>query len=273
MVRIPAATFVMGRDFGPADSAPAHTVTLAPFWIDRHEVTNDQFAQFIQKTGYVTTAQRTGHGWVFSNKTKQWELVAGANWQHPLGKESDIIGHGSDPVVQVSWHDAVAFATWAGKRLPTETEWECAARGGLADADFPWGRTERQPNKRPHKGYLANYWQGRFPFINQGTDGYISLAPVKSYPPNPWGLYDMAGNAAEWCNDKYAKDYYAGSPNRNPAGPTTSPYRVLRGGSYQSAKNNGTHYKVWARSHATPTTSNHLIGFRCAKSIRSAANR
>jgi len=261
MVLVRGGYFMMGNDLGAADARPAHEVFVRPFWIDQYEVTNAQFTRFVEATGYVTTAERVGRAWVFDSVLRKWQESAGANWRHPGGGETTIAGRETAPVVQVSWHDAVAFTEWAGKRFPTEAEWEFAARGGLADADYPWGREELLQSL-----YQANYWQGRFPFENSELDGYGGLAPVGRYLPNPYGLLDMAGNAAEWCADLYSAEYYPVSPNRNPIGPAVGGnLRVVRGGSWVSAASSGAGHKVWVRDKLEAFQSNNHTGFRCAE--------
>ncbi len=219
MIWIAGGRFLMGSDFSPdRSSRPQHQVEVRSFWLDRHEVTNGQFAQFVAATGYVTTAERHGHGWVFEPVRQGWVLLRGADWRHPFGPHSSIAGQEHRPVVLVSWYDATTYARWVGKRLPTEAEWEYAARSGSYDADFPWGR------QAPSDGHaMANSWQGWFPGRDLGLDGARGLADVESYPPNPFGLYDLSGNVWEWCADWYAEDYYRLGETDNPAGPRSEP--------------------------------------------------
>ena len=221
MVWIPGGEFVMGDDQGERNERPAHTVRVDPFWMDVHEVTNEQFARFVEATGYVTVAERVPDAGAFGdvppewlvagsllfvrpdgavdpdNPSFWWQYVAGTNWRHPEGPDSDLEGRERHPVVHVSWEDANAYAEWAGKRLPTEAEWEFAARGGLAGASFPWGSEET-----PDGAWQANVWQGSFPGRDDRSDGFGGLAPAGSYPANGYGLVDMAGNAWEWCARK-----------------------------------------------------------------------
>ena len=242
MVWIPGGTFWMGsQDEEYADARPVHEVTLDGFWIDRTEVTNAQFAEFVRATGYVTVAERkpeakdypgvpveklVAGSIVFSpppgkvslgEPLSWWEYVAGASWTHPEGPNSGIAGREDHPVVQVCWDDALAYARWAGKRLPTEAEWEYAARGALDRADFCWG-TELRPDGK----WMVNNWQGKFPQENSAEDKFVRTAPVGSFPPNGYGLYDMAGNVWEWCADWYLPSYDDSGSNRNPRGPTSS---------------------------------------------------
>ncbi|PYS47023.1 MAG: hypothetical protein DMF68_17135 [Acidobacteria bacterium] len=258
MVLIKGGTFVMGTDDGMPYEAPAHEVAVKSFWIDEHEVTVEEFSKFITATGYKTDAEKFGWSGVFNLKTGEWEKTDGANWRHPEGPKSKP--QPDEPVSQVSWADAQAYAKWAGKRLPTEAEWEFAARGGLAGKRYSWG-DDLRPNGKP----VANWWQGNFPENNTGEDGFIGRAPVESFPPNGYGLFDMTGNVWEWCADWYADDYYRKAVNNNPTGPETGAERVIKGGSYLCAENFCTNYRVAARSHATPDSGLDNLGFRCVR--------
>ena len=260
MIRIRAGRFTMGADRGADDARPVHPVTLDAFWMDEHEVTNAQFDRFVQATGHVTTAELAGRALVFDPRARQFRPVEGADWRHPAGPQTTVAWRGADPVVQVGWRDAQAYAAWAGKRLPTEAEWERAARAGLHQADYPWGRL---PGPGDHD--RANCWQGRFPFHNTAQDGYQGVAPVGSYPSNRFGLFDVAGNVAEWCADWYAQDHYQVSAPENPRGPDDGTQRVVRGGSWLSADNNGGHHRVWTRHKLPPGAGNNYTGFRCAR--------
>lgn len=258
MVEIPAGEFLMGSDFAAAlDARPAHRVELPAFWVDRHEVTNAQFGRFIDATGYETTARQRGDSRVFL-PGKGWTIVAGADWQHPEGIDSSLAGREGHPVVHVSWYDAAAYADWAGKRLPTEAEWEAMARGGLYDAAYPWGREEI-----PGGVYQANYWQGWFPDEDRGVDGFRNLAATGSFPPNRYGLHDVAGNVWEWCSDWYHADFYAQSTANDPSGPKGGREKVLRGGCWLSAENSGDQIRVYHRYRTLPTTTTNHVGFRC----------
>jgi formylglycine-generating enzyme required for sulfatase activity len=293
MVWIPGGTFWMGSDEGQTDERPVHAVTVNGFWIDKTEVTNEEFEKFARATGYVTFAERkpdpkdfpgvpveklVAGSVVFSpppgevpldNHYAWWSYVPGANWRHPEGPDSTIQGREKHPVVHVSWDDAMACARWAGKRLPTEAEWEFAARGGLARQPYVWGK-EQVPGGK----WQANIWQGRFPNENTAADGFKGAAPVASFPPNGYGLYDMAGNVWEWCADWYLPDYYAHSPKENPPGPDTSfdpnepgaMKRVQRGGSYLCSDLYCIGYRPSARMKSTPDTGLSHTGFRCVRS-------
>ncbi|WP_199246030.1 formylglycine-generating enzyme family protein [Leifsonia sp. AG29] len=274
-VTIPAGVFVMGDSSGdrnPGDGeAPLHEVTLDSFTIDATSVTNDDFGRFVDATGYVTEAESFGFSAVFHlalaasaedvvgqpPETPWWLGVRGADWRHPGGPASSLTGVGDHPVTHVSWNDAVAYCAWAGRRLPTEAEWEYAARGGLAGAKYPWGDAEVDDN-----GWLANIWQGVFPIVNTEDDGYLTTAPVRSFAPNGYGLWQMVGNVWEWCADWYSPDYYRRSPAQDPAGPVKGTSRVMRGGSYLCHISYCNRYRNSARSHNTPNSSTGNMGFR-----------
>jgi len=308
MVWIPGGTFWMGADDGQSDEKPVHQVTVDGFWMDKTEVTNEKFEKFVRATGYVTIAERKPNpqdfpgvpeenlvpgSIVFSppsladiNKERAeagleplaefpmnnhfiwWTDGRGASWRHPEGADSDIRGREKHPVVHIAWDDAVAYCKWAGKRLPTEAEWEFAARGGLDRKPYIWG-DERTPGGK----WLANVWQGRFPNENTAEDGFRGTAPGASFPPNGYGLYDMAGNVWEWCADWYLPDYYAHSPSKNPPGPDTSfdpnepnvMKRVQRGGSFLCADVYSTGYRPAYRMKNSPDTGMQHTGFRCVK--------
>jgi sulfatase modifying factor 1 len=306
MVWIPGGEFVMGSAHAKAqrNEQPAHPVKVDGFWMDEHEVTNAEFRQFVEATGYVTTAEKppdweemrkqlppdtpkpaadklVAGSMVFSptaaavpltDSAQWWKWVPGACWKHPEGPDSTLDGRDDHPVVQVSWDDAVAYTKWAGKRLPTEAEWEFAARGGLAGKKYPWG--DDPPAEDSQR---ANIWQGDFPHKNLKLDGYDRTAPVKSYPKNDYGLCDMAGNVWEWCSDWYRADAYVrrgGDAVVNPQGPSESfdpneprePRRVTRGGSFLCHVSYCESYRPGARRGTAPDTGMSHIGFRCVRS-------
>jgi sulfatase modifying factor 1 len=277
-------SFVMGDHFDEGYEAdgelPLHEVELDPFAIDETTVTNGDFARFVEDTGYVTDAEKLGVSAVFHQHlaagptdlvsraagTPWWLAVAGADWRHPAGPLSGIEEILDHPVVHVSWNDAVAYCEWAGKRLPTEAEWEYAARGGLDGARFGWG--DEIPGDDEEADWPVNIWQGPFPFDNLVRDGFASTAPVRSYSPNGYGLWNMLGNVWEWCADWFAPDYYWHAPRHNPAGPARGVTRVMRGGSFLCHSSYCFRYRVAARSSNTPDSAASNIGFRCAVSVR-----
>lgn len=293
MVWIPSGSFKMGSNEFP-DAQPIHEVQLDGFWMDAHEVTNAQFALFVEATGYQTVAERALNpqdfpnvpldllvpgSAVFSppsgnvnlnNHTQWWEYVAGANWRHPQGPSSDIKGKENHPVVQVCYEDAAAYAKWAGKRLPTEAEWEYAARGMKENSKYYWGN-----DLKPNGKYVANIYQGSFPTKDTKEDGFSGTAPVKSYAANAFGLYDMEGNVWEWCSDLYRPDYYKSSPSKNPQGPSDSfdPQepglikRVQRGGSFLCSDQYCERYISGSRGKGEVSSASNNIGFRCAGDI------
>ncbi|MBB3054620.1 formylglycine-generating enzyme family protein [Mucilaginibacter gotjawali] len=306
MVWIKTGTFMMGGDNNQAadDEYPKHKVTVDGFWMDTTEVTNAEFAKFVRATGYITTAERKpdwnalkkqlppgtakpddnllvaaslvfdppNHAVDLNDYTQWWLWKKGANWRHPHGSGSNIKGKEHYPVVHVSWFDAVAYSKWAGKRLPTEAEWEWAARGGLQNKIYPWGN-EAVDEGKPK----ANTWQGHFPYQNTLRDKFYGLAPVASFPANGFGLYDMAGNVWEWCADYYNNTYYQ-STNRpggikNPQGPLKSydpaePYakkRVIRGGSFLCNESYCSGYRVSRRMKSSEDSGLEHVGFRCVQ--------
>lgn len=263
MARIAAARGLVGSSSSPCgDRQPAHEVVLDTFWLDTHVVNNDQFAAFVHACDYRTTAERRGASLVFDTERGAWLEVEGATWHSPEGPLSTLADRGDLPVVHVSWHDAARYAEWAGKRLATEAEYELAARGGLIDNTYAWGKglSAEAP--------AANFWQGRFPVADLGLDGYRGLAPVGQFPPNRLGLYDMAGNVWCWCSDWYAADYYFASSRENPGGPASGRARVLRGGSWLSTGGAAGELAVSARGHAPPHHTASNVGFRCASDRR-----
>ncbi len=258
MVFIKGGAFLMGTSDGMPYEAPVHQVTVKSFWMDAHEVTIADFAKFVDATQYKTEAEKLGWSGVFNRKSGQWEKVSGADWRHPDGPAS--VPSEDEPVCQVSWEDAAAYASWAGKRLPTEAEWEYAARGGLVEKKYAWG-DELRPDGKP----VANWWQGHFPERDTGEDGFAGRAPVEKFPPNGYGLYDTAGNVWEWCADWFADEYYENSPDTNPSGPAGGLERVIRGGSWMCSENYCTNYRVGARGHAAPDSGLDNLGFRCVR--------
>lgn len=303
MVKIPAGTFLMGGDGQQAknDELPKHSVTLNGFWMDKTEVTNAQFLKFVKATNYVTTAEKkpdweslkkqlppdtpkpnedllvaaslvftpTDHPVPLDNLSQWWFWKAGANWLHPRGPGSEIEGL-DHPVVHVSWEDANAYCQWQGKRLPTEAEWEWAARGGLPNQIYPWGNEPIDSS-----ALKANTWQGQFPFKNDLRDKYFYTSPVGQFAPNGYGLFDMAGNVWEWVSDWYRSDYYASVKEgvSNPQGPVSSydpdepysPKKVLRGGSFLCSEGFCSGYRVSARMKNPVDTSMQHVGFRCVQ--------
>ncbi|XP_029947717.1 formylglycine-generating enzyme isoform X2 [Salarias fasciatus] len=275
MVYISGGEFLMGtNDPGiPADGeGPQRLVHVDSFYMDVQEVTNQQFQSFVSATDYVTEAEKFGDSFVFEgllseqvkNEITQavaaapwWLPVKGANWKHPEGPDSNITDRMDHPVLHVSWADAVAFCSWADKRLPTEAEWEYACRGGLKDRLYPWG------NKLNPKGqHYANLWQGDFPSHNSAEDGFIKSSPVKSFPANNFGLYDMVGNAWEWTSDWWTVHHTA-EQKHNPTGPPSGKDKVKKGGSYMCHKSYCYRYRCAARSQNTPDSSASNLGFRC----------
>jgi formylglycine-generating enzyme required for sulfatase activity len=247
----------MGTDSGFPYEGPAHQVTVKGFALDAREVTVGQFARFVRATGYRTEAENDGWAGVFDVKGAQWTRVDKADWRHPEGPGSSAPA--LEPVTQVSWADATAYCTWAGKRLPTEAEWEFAARGGR-DVTYAWGN-HLKPGGKP----AANWWQGAFPAHNTVEDGFLRRAPVGSFPPNPYGLYDMAGNVWEWAQDWFSEKGYPAQPQTDPQGPASGSERVIRGGSWMCSENYCTGYRVAARSHSAPDSGLNNLGFRCAR--------
>ena len=302
MVWIPGGTYMMGAQDqdGREDEYPQHQVKVSGFWMDVTEVTNAQFKRFVDATGYVTTAEVAPDWKVISQQLPPgtpkphdsllvpaslvfvqqprgaglgdpsiwWSWKKGANWRHPQGTGSDLKGKDNHPVVHISYDDALAYCSWAGKRLPTEAEWEYAARGGQS-AIYPWGNEPVEKGKPK-----ANSWQGTFPSVNTAWDKFPGTAPVKSFAPNPFGLFDMAGNVWEWCADWYRDDYYASVNNQlsqDPIGPATSydpqeptvPKKVVRGGSFLCNDSYCKGYRVTSRMKTATDTGLEHTGFRC----------
>ncbi|GAA1188922.1 formylglycine-generating enzyme family protein [Kitasatospora gansuensis] len=277
LLALPGGRFLMGTDDPvgfPADGeGPVREVEVGPFRISPTAVTNAQFGSFVKATGYVTEAERFGFSFVFEGflasavaATAQsvagvpwWRAVPGADWRRPEGPGSTAGDRQNHPVVHVSWHDARAYCAWSGTRLPTEAEWEYAARGGLEQKRYPWG-DELTPGGR----HMCNIWQGVFPTLNTAADGHRSTAPVKSFRPNGHGLYNVAGNVWEWCADWFSPDFHRTGPHHHPAGPPDGTRRVMRGGSHMCHDSYCNRYRVAARSSNTPDSSAGNIGFRVA---------
>jgi formylglycine-generating enzyme len=307
MVWIPGAEFSMGSTVDSEslcglpgvtrDGQPVHRVYVDGFWMDATEVTNEEFEKFTKATGYITIAERTptreefptvppenlvAGSTVFTPTTQPvplnnyfqwWRYEKGANWRHPDGPQSDLKGREKYPAVHVAYDDAAAYAKWAGKRLPTEAEFECAARGGKSGLIYAWGN-ELHPGGK----FMANTFQGKFPIKDEARDGFAGIAPVAQFPPNDYGLHDITANVWEWCSDWYRPDYYeqlaaAGGVARNPQGPD-SPYdpaeptekkRVHRGGSFLCTDQYCTRYMVGTRGKGEVSTGSNHVGFRCVK--------
>jgi formylglycine-generating enzyme required for sulfatase activity len=315
MVWIPGGEFSMGSHVESEalcavpgvtrDALPVHRVYVDGFWMDATEVTNEDFARFVKATGYVTVAERTptaadvpgaapeslvAGSVVFTATPKPvpvdnhylwWRYEKGASWRHPQGPSSTIRGREKYPVVHIAFDDALAYAKWAGKRLPTEAEWEFAARGGLTGKLYAWGDEMRHGDKP-----MANTYQGKFPMKDTGADGFAGIAPVASYAPNGYGLYDVAGNVWEWVSDWFRSDYYAqlaaaGGVARNPPGPESSfdaaepgaKKRVHRGGSFLCTDQYCTRYMVGTRSKGEISTGSDHLGFRLVKDAKAGADR
>jgi formylglycine-generating enzyme required for sulfatase activity len=310
MVWIPGGEFSMGSEDprglaeggseAMVDARPIHRVYVDGFWMDKTDVTNEEFARFVKATGYVTIAERKPRAEDFPGVPKEklvpgsivfhppakavalddpmqwWAYVPGANWRHPTGPHSSLAGKEHYPVVQVAYPDAVAYAKWAGERLPTEAEWEFAARGGLAGKMYAWG-----DDLRPDGKWMANIHEGSFPSHDSGEDGYAGIAPVAQYPANGYGLYDMAGNVWQWMKDWYRPDYYAQlaakGVARNPQGPSSSldpaepgvAKHVQRGGSFLCTSQYCTRYMVGTRGKGESSSASNHIGFRCVREVAS----
>ena len=268
MVSLPGGTFRMGTDdasgFAEDGEGPVREVVVKPFAIDAHCVSNARFAEFVESTGYRTEAERFGWSFVFSAflpadlrrtsprlpGTPWWCGVSEARWNRPEGPGSSLDGRMDHPVVHITWNDARAFCRWSGTRLPSEAEWEYAARGGLDQARYPWG-DELDPDGE----FRCNIWRGRFPTRNSAEDGYRGTAPVDAFPPNGFGLYNVAGNVWEWCADRWSGG---------------DPARVMRGGSYLCHESYCNRYRAAARTRNTPDSSTGNLGFRCAADVGSA---
>jgi len=278
MIALPGGTFLMGTDnqegFPQDGEGPVRPVTLDPFSIDIYSVTNELFSRFVAATGYKTEAEQYGWSFVFWSHIPEarfqqlvedtvaaapwWCKVRGARWSAPEGPGSDVSRRANHPVVHVSWNDAQAFCTWSGQRLPTEAQWEYAARGGLEQKLYPWG-----DKLRPNGEHRYNIWQGEFPKHDTADDGYAGTSPVDAFPPNGFGLYSITGNAWEWCADWFDADFHRHADQANPQGPPEGQSRVMKGGSFLCHKSYCNRYRVAARSSNTPDSSTSNLGFRC----------
>jgi formylglycine-generating enzyme required for sulfatase activity len=282
MIKLDGGPFLMGTNsaegFTADGEGPVREITLDPFYIDAAPVTNAQFREFTRASGYRTEAERFGWSFVFQGHIPEerraalvedtvlaaswWCKVPGATWEHPEGPDSNIEARGDYPATHVSWNDAVEFARWAGKRLPTEAEWEFAARGGLEQKRFPWG-DDLMPGGR----HVCNIWQGEFPARDLAEDGYSGTSPVNAFPPNAYGLYSVSGNTWEWCADWFHPSYHLVGVRTNPTGPARGKARVMKGGSYLCHESYCNRYRVAARTSNTPDSSTTNIGFRCVRDV------
>lgn len=280
MVYIPGGVFLMGTNskegFLTDGEGPVRKVKVNPFLIDSYAVTNAEFNEFINATGYITEAEQFGWSYVYYGflspklarqvkpvaNTPWWCAVKGAFWYQPEGPNSAIDQRMDHPVVHVTWNDALAYSKWAGKRLPTEAEWEIAARGGLEQKRYPWG-DELTPNGE----HYCNIWQGKFPVENTKEDGYAGTAPAKSFHPNGYGLYNVSGNVWEWCSDWFSRSIHNRGGRTNPQGPSKGETKIMRGGSYMCHESYCNRYRVAARTSNTPDSSAGHLGFRCAADV------
>ncbi|HEX9366230.1 MAG TPA: formylglycine-generating enzyme family protein [Vicinamibacterales bacterium] len=282
MILLDGGPFLMGTGFEEAvlqdGEGPVRNVLLDGFYIDKFAVTNEQFAEFVRHTGYRTESARFGWSFVFEGHIPRerygelvgatlpgapwWCKVHGASWRHPEGPDSDVARRPDYPVTHVSWNDARAYARWAGKRLPTEAEWEFAARGGLEQKIYPWG-DELTPGGR----HLSNVWQGTFPEVDLAEDGYAGTAPVDAFPSNDYGLHNMTGNTWEWCNDWFDPVYHLTATRMNPVGPPRGTSKVMKGGSYLCHHSYCNRYRVAARTSNAPDSGATNTGFRCVRDI------
>jgi len=284
MVSLPGGTFLMGTDYAagfPADGeGPVREVVLSPFAIDTFPVTNRDFATFVNATGYCTEAEGFGWSFVFWTQLPKanfealvedtvaaapwWCKVPKAFWKQSEGPGSNVNDRGNHPVVHVSWNDAAAYAAWAGKKLPTEAQWEYAARGGLEQKLYPWG-----DELTPGGEHRCNIWQGEFPRVDTGEDGFTAPCAVDSFPPNGFGLYSVTGNVWEWCADWFHASF-AKTSARNPVGPSHGEAKVMKGGSFLCHASYCNRYRVAARTSNTPDSATSNLGFRCVRDASGA---
>ncbi|MBV9296677.1 MAG: formylglycine-generating enzyme family protein [Acidobacteriaceae bacterium] len=282
MVKLDDGPFLMGTDseegFPDDGEGPIRKIQLDAFYIDKFAVTNEQFGEFVTATGYRTESERLGWSFVFQGHIPQeryqelvvatvpgaswWCRVNGADWKHPEGPDSSIDTRLQHPATHMSWNDAQAYCIWAGKRLPTEAEWEFAARGGFEQKTYPWG-DELTPENR----HLCNIWQGIFPLVDSGEDGYAGPAPVNAFPANGYGLHNITGNTWEWCSDWFDSASHLTATRSNPVGPPRGAAKVMKGGSYLCHASYCNRYRVAARTSNTPDSATTNIGFRCVRDI------
>jgi len=287
MILLPGGDFLMGSISSESilkdGEGPVRNVTLDSFFIDQYAVSNYQFQTFVNATNYKTEAEIYGWSFVFYKllpqdsekyilqgaiETNWWCAVEGAYWNQPEGPNSSINERMNHPVVHISWNDAKSYSIWAGKRLPTEAEWEYAARGGLIQNEFPWGN-ELEPDGE----HNCNVWQGKFPSENTEADGYLATAPVDSFPPNQFSLYNMVGNVWEWCEDWFSTNNRLKDNIINPMGLANGTVKSMRGGSYLCHKSYCNRYRVAARTNSTPDSSAGNLGFRCVKELSLIINK
>jgi len=295
MAQLPGGTFTMGNDqddaFPDDGEGPVRQVTVKPFWIDEAQVTNEQFKRFVDATGYQTEAERFGWSFVFHlhlpKKMKErltqtsavvglqwWIAVPNACWKFPEGERSDIKKRMDEPVVHISWSDAIAYCNWAGKRLPTEAEWEYAARGDLDHKRYPWG-----DELTPRGKHMCNIWQGKFPQTNSAEDGFVGRCPKDAFPANGFGLHNVSGNVWEWCSEWFSPTHHQGLVNGTPEQPLDNPRgpqqpdeqvgqrKLMKGGSYLCHRSYCNRYRVAARTSNTPDSSTYNCGFRCVRDV------
>jgi formylglycine-generating enzyme required for sulfatase activity len=282
MIKVEGGPFLMGTETDegfPADGeGPVREVRLDPFYIDIYPVSNREFRKFAEEARYRTEAEQFGWSFVFHNQLplerykelvedtvaghEWWCKVSGADWAHPEGPDSSIDSRLDYPATHISWNDAAAYSDWAGKRLPTEAEWEYAARGGLEQRAYPWG-DELEPEGK----HLCNVWQGEFPHRDEGLDGWRGPSPLEAFPANGFGLYAITGNVWEWCSDWFDPGYHVTATRLNPVGPPAGSARVMKGGSFLCHKSYCNRYRVGARTSNTPDSSTTNLGFRCARDV------